>query len=119
MAFLYRLGYFLGGFSIGLVLLFFILNGKKTRCHYGPQARVIDNISQKEWISTSTQLNQPLDSLWVASILKGATIDFKKSNTQLDSCKKYHLTTYYQKETVSLVVENCRKKVIVKSLVKE
>lgn len=119
MAFLHRLGYFLGGFSIGLVLLFFILNGKKTRCHYGPQARVIDNLSQKEWISSTPQLRNPLDSLQVASILKGATIDFKKSNTQLDSCKKYFFTTYYEKENVSFVVENCKKRVNIKSVIKE
>ena len=119
MVFLHRLGYFLGGFSIGLVLLFFILNGKKTRCHYGPQARVIDNLSQKEWISSTPQLGYPLDSLWVASILKGATIDFKKSNTQLDSCKKYFLISYYAKENISFVVENCQKKVIIKSVIKE
>lgn len=119
MAFLHRLGYFLGGFSIGLVLLFFILNGKKTRCHYGPQARVIDNLSQKEWISSTPQFSYLLDSLRVASILKGATIDFKKSNTQLDSCKKYFLTSYYTNENISFVVENCKKKVIIKSVINE
>ena len=47
MGFLHRLGYYLGGFSAGLVFLFFILNGKRTQCHYGPQARVIDNLSKK------------------------------------------------------------------------
>jgi len=49
MEFLHRLGYYLGGFSIGLVLLFFIFNGKRTQCHYGPEARVLDNLSDKNW----------------------------------------------------------------------
>ena len=49
MSFLYRLGYYLGGFSAGLVILFFLFNGKRTQCNYGPQARVINNLSEKNW----------------------------------------------------------------------
>ena len=48
MKVLYRLGYYLGGFSVGLILLAFILNGKKTSCNYTPNARVIDNLLQKK-----------------------------------------------------------------------
>jgi hypothetical protein len=48
MKFLYRLGFYFGGFSIGLIFLAFILNGKKTSCNYTPNARVIDNLLQKE-----------------------------------------------------------------------
>ena len=29
MSFLYRLGYYLGGFSAGLIILFFLFNGKR------------------------------------------------------------------------------------------
>ena len=47
MKILYRLGYYLGGFSVGLIFLAFILNGKKTSCNYTPNARVIDNLLQK------------------------------------------------------------------------
>ena len=41
MSFLYRLGYFLGGFSAGLVILFFLFNGKRTQCNYGPEEKNI------------------------------------------------------------------------------
>ena len=40
MAFLKRLGYYLFGLSIGVIILSFIFSGKKTSCNYGPQARV-------------------------------------------------------------------------------
>ena len=53
MSFLYRLGYFLGGFSAGLVILFFLFNGKRTQCNYGPQARVINNLSEKNKVPQS------------------------------------------------------------------
>lgn len=116
MAFLHRLGYYLGGFSIGIVLLFFILNGKKTRCHYGPQARVIDHLSQKEWLNLSTVSGFSTDSLWVNTFLKGAKVDFENSLTQLDSCKIYKLDSYYKKKPISIVVENCKNQVIIKDI---
>ena len=43
MSFLKRLSYYLGGFSVGIVLLLFFLGGKNTRCYYGPDARVIND----------------------------------------------------------------------------
>ena len=50
MSFLKRLYYFSTGLIIGIVFLFFILNGKRTSCNYGPSARVIDNIISKELV---------------------------------------------------------------------
>ena len=50
MSFLKRLYYFSTGLIIGILFLFFVLNGKKTSCNYGPSARVIDNIISKELI---------------------------------------------------------------------
>ncbi len=48
MTLLKRIGYYLGGFSIGLVLLAFFLSGKKTSCDYSPSARVKKNIRTKK-----------------------------------------------------------------------
>ena len=50
MKFIHRLGFYLGGFSIGLIFLAFFLSGKKTSCAYGPNARVLKNISTKSLI---------------------------------------------------------------------
>ena len=47
MKFIHRLGYYLGGFSIGLIFLAFFLSGKRASCDYGPDARVLKNIGQK------------------------------------------------------------------------
>ena len=46
MSFLKRLSYYLGGFSVGIVLLVFFLGGKNTRCTYTPDARVINDFSK-------------------------------------------------------------------------
>ena len=48
MTLLQRIGYYLGGFSIGLIILAFFLNGKKVSCDYGPEARVLKNINTKK-----------------------------------------------------------------------
>ena len=53
MNFLKRLYYYSTGFIIGIVFLFFILNGKRASCNYTPNARVIDNITSKELIIDS------------------------------------------------------------------
>ena len=53
MNFLKRLYYYSTGFIIGIVFLFFILNGKRASCNYTPNARVIDNIISKELILDS------------------------------------------------------------------
>ena len=112
MEFLHRLGYYLGGFSIGLVLLFFIFNGKRTQCHYGPEARVLDNLSEKNWtINASLTPGIQLDSLQIQGLLNAADVDFAASNTALDSCKVYVLNSYFEKRPVQLSVENCRRKV--------
>ena len=50
MKFIHRLGYYLGGFSIGLIFLAFFLSGKRASCSYGPDARVLKNISTKQLI---------------------------------------------------------------------
>jgi len=48
MKFIHRLGYYLGGFSIGLIFLAFFLSGKRASCDYGPDARVLKNIGLKQ-----------------------------------------------------------------------
>ena len=50
MRLIQRLGYYLGGFSLGLIILAFFLSGKKTSCAYGPNARVLKNINTKKLV---------------------------------------------------------------------
>ena len=61
MNFLNRLYYFSTGLVIGVVFLLFILNGKRASCNYGPNARVIDNITSKDIILIDTINNMSLD----------------------------------------------------------
>ena len=110
-SFLKRLGYYLGGFSAGLIILSFILSGKKTSCNYGPNARVINDLIQKEiHINSSLQKQYPFlkDSV-LREQLKKASVNFSKSDTQRDSCRLYYLENQSKKKI--WVVENCKKTV--------
>tara|TARA_Y100000815_G_scaffold52024_1_gene42411 strand:+ start:243 stop:620 length:378 start_codon:yes stop_codon:yes gene_type:complete len=111
MKFIHRLGYYLGGFAIGLIILMFFLNGKDASCDYGPNARTVKNISSKplsysESASIFIQKNT-LDSLTVVNLIKYGTVDFSKSNIDLDSCKIYLIENSYKEQEMELKVENC------------
>ena len=110
MKILYRFGYYLGGFSVGLIFLAFIFNGKKTSCNYSPSARVKDNILQKEIkipLELQKKFPQLTDSLVRLYIDRG-DINFSKSDTKRDSCRLYyiHLGSI---EKAYMEVTNCAK----------
>ena len=117
MSFLYRLGYYLGGFSAGLVILFFLFNGKRTQCNYGPEARVINNLSKKNWEAKTSLLPQMiLDSITVSTLMKNASVNFNESDTKRDSCKRYAISSSYDNKSIALEVENCVKTVYINAI---
>jgi hypothetical protein len=111
MKFIHRLGFYLGGFAIGLVLLMFFLNGKDASCDYGPNARTVKNISSKPMsYSEKASLfitNNTLDSTTIVNLVKYGSVDFSKSDTELDSCKVYHIDNNYKERDMELKVKNC------------
>jgi len=111
MKLIQRVGYYLGGFAVGLILLAFFLSGKKTTCSYGPDARVLKNISIKnqKYSSSVTDAinNRKIDSISIAYVLKKGDVNFSESNTELDSCKVYVIEGDYNEQEIVLTVENC------------
>ena len=111
MTLLKRIGYYLGGFSIGLVLLAFFLSGKKTSCDYSPSARVKKNIRSKK-VSYSKQVSelmitQNIDTSSLNYVIKKGSVIFSESNTKLDSCKIYVVEGDYNNKKIKLTIENC------------
>ena len=78
-----RLFYYLGGFAIGLILLFFFLGGKKASCDYGPTARVLKNIRSKQRFFSEESLGKmreyEIDTADISYILQKGNVDFSKS----------------------------------------
>ena len=116
MKFLYRLGFYMMGFSIGLIFLMIILKGKKTSCNYGPNDRVISNLSKKAWKKHINTISA-FDSIAFQGFLDKANVDFGKSETQKDSCKIYFMNGYWKEKPISLTVENCENTVEIISII--
>tara|TARA_B100000900_G_scaffold300967_1_gene259531 strand:+ start:120 stop:482 length:363 start_codon:yes stop_codon:yes gene_type:complete len=116
MKLLYRLGFYLMGFSIGLIFLMIILKGKKTSCNYGPNDRVTSNLSKKIWKKQNNTIST-FDSIAFKLFLNKANVDFGKSEIQKDSCKIYFINGYWSEKPISLTVENCENTVEVISII--
>ncbi len=111
MKLIQRVGYYLGGFSIGLIILAFFLNGKKTSCSYGPDARVLKNIRLKKIIyDDNIQSNLEdynLDSIAINYILRKGNINFSESNARQEPCATYNIEGEFEKKEIIFTVENC------------
>lgn len=120
MKLIHRIGYYLGGFSIGLILLAFFLSGKKASCDYGFDARTLKDISTKEIIysAEAQQLlsNNSIDTATIALILRYGDVDFSKVDRKLDSCKIYIIEREIEEKLFSLTVENCNKKATIQHI---
>lgn len=111
MKFTQRLAYYLGGFSIGLIILMFFLNGKEASCDYSPNARTTKNISSKPILYTDKTSKfvgkNDLDSVTIVNLIKYGNVDFSRSNTNLDSCKIYVVENSYKSQNLELKLRNC------------
>ena len=120
MKLVHRFAYYLGGFSIGLIILFFFLSGKRVSCDYSPDARVLKNIRTKERAySAGAGENMRLyniDSTHITAILNNGDVVFSKSNTDLDSCKTYTITGRASERNLELLFKNCDSLAILQEL---
>ena len=106
MKLIQRIGYYLGGFSLGLIILAFFLNGKKTSCSYGPDARVLKNINSKKIKYSETLsnllINKTIDSTGINFVLKKGDINFSESNPRQEPCGIYVVEGTYNDNEVLL-----------------
>ncbi|GAB1855603.1 hypothetical protein MHTCC0001_04370 [Flavobacteriaceae bacterium MHTCC 0001] len=120
MKLIHRIGYYLGGFSIGLVVLTFFLSGKKTSCAYGPEARVLKNINSKTIVySTNFKeelLKHSIDTSSINQMLKDGDINFSESKPRQEPCGIYHIEGSLNEKDLLLLVENCDSIATLKSL---
>lgn len=112
MKFIYRLSYFLGGFSVGLMILFFVLNKKHASCNYFPNDRVLSNIQKKKLFFSESVDSlfgvKKIDSTQLREVLRNGNVDFSRSDTKLKGCKNYIIVS--EDETFEIKVVNCNEK---------
>jgi hypothetical protein len=111
MKLIQRVGYYLGGFSMGLVILAVVLNGKHVSCSYGPEARVLKDIGSKRVIFSpvvqSALQENKIDSTTINQILKNGSINFSDSQARHKPCGIYAIENKDEKKPIVLTVENC------------
>lgn len=113
MKLLKRFAYYFGGFSMGLLILFFIWGGKETSCAYFPNARVLKEIRSKT-ISYAPPAQeflekQNIDTLAISKILHQGKVDFKASKaSQKEPCRIYIVNGSHQKQQLQIEVEECK-----------
>jgi len=126
MSILKRFAFYFGGFSIGLVLLYFFVGGSGASCEfdYSPNSRTLKNIRIKEREFSENSINAlktyQLDTANISYILQKGTVLFKESNTQLDSCKVYVIKgnvapkeMLNSDKKIKITIENCSEKATV------
>ena len=104
-----RVLYYLLGFSIGGVIVYFIWVGKEVSFDYGPDARTLKTIRIREKVYTAeaqTALtNNNLDSTTVNAILKNADVDFSKA--RIKPCPEYLITGKGNLKNIQLYIQRC------------
>ncbi|WP_242204659.1 hypothetical protein [Aestuariivivens insulae] len=105
MKLIQRIGYYLGGFAIGLVILAFFFSKKKTSCSYGPEARVLKNINSKT-INYSDAINLS-DSTLIKQVLKHGNVNFTESKPRQEPCGLYVIEDTHNDKTIALTLQNC------------
>lgn len=120
MKFIHRVGYYLGGFSIGLIILAFFLQGKKTSCDYGPNSRTTKNIANKSKEYTDEVLyimnKYQMDTLTVSNLIRYGAVDFSKSETKAEGCKTYYIDNSFKENKFQLNIKNCDSFVMIQSI---
>lgn len=103
---LHRFKLFGIGLTIGIALVIFFLNGKKSRCTWFPNERILNIIRQKHLVYSDDLQKQIqdkiIDSTYINAILLDGNIDFSKSQTKNNPCRRYHID-YYNKEKASVL----------------
>ncbi|SEA32310.1 DUF4258 domain-containing protein [Bizionia paragorgiae] len=120
MSLLRRIAYYIGGFSLGLLLLAFFLNGKKVSCSYGPESRVLKNIRTKTLVlSDEAQLfaqQNSIDTIQINYILHKGDVHFSKSNTRKEPCGEYYIEGQINQKEAAITIENCEKEALLKRI---
>lgn len=105
-----RVGYYLGGFSIGLIILAFFLNGKKVSCDYGPEARVLKSINSKTLVYDQVVLqafkDKQLDTTGARQVLLNGDLTITRDSRK-KPCGFYKIDGLISKQLVSFTIENC------------
>lgn len=99
------------GFFMGIGILFFILDGKQSRCNWFPNERILGIIRQKK-IQYAPSINnlllqKTIDSANITAFLLNGNVDFSKSQVKNNPCRKYWIDGFVNDKKAVLHVKIC------------
>lgn len=108
-----RFTFYLGGFGIGILIVFFFLSGKDVSCSYFPNARVLNEIRSKNRAFAPEALNffkeNKIDTIAVTKLLNQGSVKFKQSQTDRDKpCRNYVINGSHKQQELQIEVEQCK-----------
>ena len=111
MEWLKRIGYYLVGFSLGGVIVYFIWQKKEVSFDYGMDARTLKTIRIREKVysdeAKAALSKNNLDSLTINAILKNADVNFGKSKPRIKPCPEYLITGKDSLQHIQLYIKRC------------
>ncbi|WP_340073806.1 DUF4258 domain-containing protein [Leptobacterium sp. I13] len=116
MTLLRRIGFYLVGFAIGLIILAYVLKEKNTTFCYSPNCRVLKNIRSKKLSFNEKLQGQEIDTNLFNYILTKGKVSFSKSDTKTKPCKKYIISGSYQEKNTEVTIKNCDSTAIVQKI---
>lgn len=122
MTFKERLPYFLGGLTVGIIIVVFIWGKKNTTFDYGPNARVLKNLRIKERVFSeevlSTLQTHQLDTAIVSKIFKNGDVALgDKIKLETPCFYQYNVQGTDSLENIILTVRNCETNVYIDKLI--
>jgi len=120
MTFRQRLPYFLGGLTIGIIIVVFIWDKKGTEFNYGLDARVLKNIRIKKLEFSPEALtiinSKKIDTATISQLLENGDVDLG-NKVKLDSCLyQYEISGEKDLKEITLTVINCDSTAIIKNI---
>lgn len=110
MTFKQRLPYFLVGLTLGIIAVFFVFDKKEATFDYGPNARVLKNISTKKHIFSEESISiinaKKIDTAQIFKILKKGNVDIW-DKIKMDTCIQYNIKGRRDLKNMTLKVKNC------------
>jgi len=104
-----RLGYYLIGVVLGLMMVMGIFGNRDISCNYSPNARVLSHLNRLpvEWNAQNLKLLQEIqrDTSFLRTFFQGGDVDFDRSITRDAPCKTFAIE--HPTEPLVAVVENC------------
>ncbi len=110
MSFLKRFGFYLIGFSIGLLFLAFFLRkkaeGTGVEFCYLPNCRVLKDLRSKP-LEVKPELQEAHDILAIQFLLREGDVEFSSSEPRAEPCGIFVVNGDYGEMHVRLTLENC------------